>query len=169
MDISEKERKRYGFFKNTEEVDHAWSKTAEFARAAGAKKILFQSPKSFVPSERHIENLKEFFKRIKRDSFTFIWEPRGQWGRKEVGELCEESDIIPCLDPYDDPLPGDLIYVRLHGKTGYRYRYSEDDMKELLTKVKPYRGAYLMFNNMTMYEDAQRLKILLKAEKNHSR
>jgi len=171
MDIPEKEKKHYGFFKNTEEVDKAWSKTGEFARALGAKKILFQSPKSFHPSGEHIKNLKQFFKKIKRNSFTFIWEPRGQWEREEVEELCEEMGIISCLDPYNnDPLPeGDFVYVRLHGKTGYRYNHSEDDLKELLKRMEPYREAYLMFNNMNMYENAQHLKILSKGEKNHPR
>jgi len=170
IDIPEREKKHYGFFKNTEEVDKAWSETAEFARVLGAKKILFQSPKSFHPSDGHIKDLREFFKRIERNSFTFIWEPRGQWERREVEELCEEMGNIPCLDPYHDPLPKrDFIYVRLHGRTGYRYTYSEDDLKELVKRMKPYREAYLMFNNMKMYENAQHLKILSKAEKNHPR
>ncbi len=168
MDIPEKKKEEYGFFRNTAEVDNAWFKTAEFARAVNAKKILFQSPKSFRPSERHMKDLKEFFKKIERSSFTFIWEPRGQWGRKEVEEVSKRSDIIPCLDPYDDPLPErDLVYVRLHGRTGYRYNYSEDDLKQLLRRMQAYREVYVMFNNMTMYEDARRLKILLRAEKNH--
>jgi len=168
MSIPEKEKKYYGFFKDTEEVGNAWSRTAEFARAVGAKKILFQSPKSFDPSETHIEDLKRFFKRIKRNSFTFVWEPRGEWGCKRVKKVCEENDVIPCLDPYGDPLPQEnLIYIRLHGKTGYRYTHSEDDLKELFERMKPDQEAYVVFNNMTMYEDAQRLKVLLKAEKNH--
>jgi uncharacterized protein YecE (DUF72 family) len=170
MDLPEKNKRLYGFFKRTEEVDVAWSKTAEFAGAIGARKILFQSPKSFDPSESHIKDLKQFFKEIKRNTFTFIWEPRGQWEREEVEGLCEEMGIIPCLDPLNDPLPrGDFIYVRLHGKTGYRYTYSEDDLKELLKRMKPYGQAYLMFNNMNMVEDAQRLKILSKGKENHPR
>ncbi len=168
MNISEEEKKDYGFFKNTEKVDHAWSKTAEFAKAMGAQKILFQSPKSFHPSEGHIKDLKEFFKNIERDSFTLIWEPRGEWGRRETEDLCEKIGAIPCMDPYDDPLmKGDFVYIRLHGKTGYRYSYSEDDLRELLKRIKPYREAYVMFNNINMYEDAKYFKMLAKQEKEH--
>jgi uncharacterized protein YecE (DUF72 family) len=166
MDIPEKNKQHYGFFKNTEEVDRAWSKTAEFARALGAKKILFQSPKSFDSSEEHIKELRRFFEQVNRDSFTFIWEPRGPWERKEVEEICEGMGIIPCLDPYHDSLPkGGFAYIRLHGKTGYRYTYSEDDLKELLKGMKPYREAYCMFNNMNMFKDAQHLKILSDGKK----
>lgn len=159
--IPEEKKKNHGFFKGTEEVDEAWLRTAEFAKALGAKKILFQSPGSFHPSNEHIKNLRQFFKKIERDSFTFIWEPRGKWESKEVERLCMELDILPCLDPYVSPLTGrDLLYIRLHGRTGYRYTYSEEDMLEFLEKAKPYREAYLMFNNVSMYDDAHRLKKL---------
>jgi uncharacterized protein YecE (DUF72 family) len=163
MDIPQGKKKYYGFFKRTEEVDAVWSKTAEFARAIGAKKILFQSPKSFDPSEEHIKDMRQFFKKIERDSFTLIWEPRGQWESKEVEKLCQELGFSACLDPFGTSLfKGDFVYVRLHGKTGYRYTYSEEDLKELLKKVKYYPEAYLMFNNLNMVEDAQCLKVLLK-------
>jgi uncharacterized protein YecE (DUF72 family) len=163
MDISEGKRKHYGFFKRTEEVDTAWLRTADFARALGAKKILFQSPRSFEPSKDHIEDLKQFFKKIGRDSFTLIWEPRGEWEGKQVEKLCQELGLSPCLDPFGSTLfKGDFIYVRLHGKTGYQYTYSGEDLEEILRRVEPYREAYLMFNNLSMVEDAQRFKILLK-------
>ncbi len=162
MDISEKKRKHYGFFKRTEEVDTAWLRTAEFAKAVGAKKILFQSPKSFKPLEDHVHNMKEFFKKIKRNSFTLIWEPRGEWEDRGVEKLCKELGLLPCLDPFGKSLfKGDLIYMRLHGKTGYRYSYSEEDLLELFNKVRFCSEAYLLFNNVNMYENARRLNKLL--------
>jgi len=115
MDLSERNRKYYGFFKRTEEVDAAWLRTAEFAKAVGANKILFQSPRSFKPTEDHVHNMKQFFKKIERDSFRLIWEPRGEW----------------------------------------------EDLLQLFDKVRPYPEAYLLFNNLNMYENAQRLNKLL--------
>ena len=161
--IPEGKKKDYGFFKGTEEVHSAWVRTVEFARALGVKKILFQCPGSFDPSNDHIKNLKQFFKKINRESFTFIWEPRGQWEREEVERLCQELDILPCLDIFSGPPTREkLLYVRLHGKTGYRYTYSEEDMLILLKKTKPFPQAYLLFNNLSMYDDAHRLKKLLE-------
>jgi uncharacterized protein YecE (DUF72 family) len=161
--IPEEKKEVYGFFKGTEEVDGAWSKTAEFAEALGVKKILFQTPAGFFPSNGHIKNLKQFFKKMKRRSFTFIWEPRGEWERKAVEKICKDLTIFPCLDPFSGPLTkGDLLYVRLHGKTGYRYTYSKQELKELLETGRHYSQAHLMFNNMSMYEDAHRLKELLE-------
>jgi len=160
--VSEKMKKECGSFKNTESVARAWSETAEFARALGAKKIVFQCPASYGPSEENIDRLQGFFKRIERDAFTFVWEPRGHWERKEVERICRELDIVPCLDPLTDP-PGasPLLYVRLHGRTGYRYTYSDRDLMEMVKIAKQYTESYLMFNNISMYGDALRLKSLL--------
>jgi uncharacterized protein YecE (DUF72 family) len=163
--IPEEKKKDYGFFKGTEEVDEAWLRTAEFARALDVRKIVFQTPASFNPSNGHVKNLRQFFKKIERQSFTFVWEPRGRWERKEVEGLCKELNIIPCLNPFDAPLNlATLLYVRLHGRTGYRYRYSEEELVELQEKARPYPQSYLMFNNVGMYEDALRLKKLLEQE-----
>ncbi len=163
MTITEEKRKDYGFFQGTEEVDEAWSRTAEFAKALGAKKILFQSPASFCTSNDHIRKLRQFFKKIESQSFIFIWEPRGRWVREEVERICTELGIIPCLDPFGGKsIQGDLLYVRLHGRTGYRYTYPEEEMKELIRLGETYSKAYLMFNNISMYEDALHLKELLE-------
>lgn len=165
--LPEPQKKNYGFFKNTEEVDLAWTKMVEFAIALGVRKILFQSPKSFGPQEDHIRNMKHFFKRIERYSFTLIWEPRGPWPEKEVLTLCEELGIFPCLDPFERSLyQGDLLYLRLHGRTGYHDRYSDEELRTLLKKVKSYPEAYLMFNNIQMMEDAKRLQEFQKKRVN---
>ena len=163
MAIPEKKKRNYGFFKETEEVSEAWSKTVEFAKALGVKKIVFQSPASFYPSEDHIKNLRQFFRKMKPHPFTFIWEPRGKWERREVKRLCTELNIIPCLDPFEETsIQGDLLYIRLHGEKGYRYTYSDTEMKQLIAIGKSYPQTYFMFNNVRMYEDAQRFKKLLE-------
>jgi len=163
MAIPEKKKKDYGFFKATEEISEAWSMTVGFAKALGVKKIVFQSPASFHPSDDHVQNLRQFFKKMKPHPLTFVWEPRGKWERREVKRLCTELDIIPCLDPFEETLiQGDLLYTRLHGEKGYRYTYSETEMKQLIEIGKPVSQAYFMFNNVSMYEDAQRFKKLLE-------
>ncbi len=163
LKIPEKKKKAYGFFKGTEEVEEAWLKTKEFALELGVEKIVFQTPARFYPSEEHIKNLKQFFKKIKERPFIFIWEPRGKWEREEVERLCRELSLIPCLSPFEGkPIKDDLLYLRLHGKEGYRYTYSEEEMRRLIEMGKGYTQVYLMFNNVSMYEDALRLKGLLE-------
>jgi uncharacterized protein YecE (DUF72 family) len=100
---------------------------------------------------------------MKPHPFTFIWEPRGKWEGREVERLCTELNIIPCLDPFaETSIQGDLLYTRLHGEKGYRYTYSETEMKQLIEIVKSVPQAYFMFNNVSMYEDAQGFKKLLE-------
>ena len=159
MDIPEDKKKYYGFFKATEEVEAAWLKTAEFARVLGAKKIVFQCPASFRPTDEHHRNLRQFFKRTSRGSFAFVWEPRGHWPREEVERLCVEFDLLTCVDPFKwVPAPGCLPYLRLHGRTGYRYKYSDEDMRGLVASLEGFPQVYVMFNNISMYDDALRFK-----------
>ncbi len=163
IEISEDKKKNYGSFKDTEEVEIAWSKTEEFARALGVNKIIFQSPASFIPSNQNIKNLKRFFKKVRRGSFIFIWEPRGRWEIKEVEELCKDLHIYPCFDIFRQfQGKGDFLYTRLHGKTGYHYIYLESELKEIVERGKSFQLAYIMFNNTNMFEDASRLKRLLE-------
>jgi len=164
--IPEKKKRNYGFFKGTEEIEEAWQKTVEFARVLGAEEIIFQSPASFSASEGSIKNLKQFFEKRKTRSFRFIWEPRGPWEREVVERLCVELGIIPCLDPFEKKMVrGDLLYTRLHGRKGYRYTYSEAEMKTLIENGKSYPQAYFMFNNTSMFEDARRMKGMVEVTK----
>ena len=160
--IPPNEKKNYGAFKGTEEVERAWLRTAAFARTIGANKVIFQTPARFDPSTTHIKDLKEFFKGLRRDGLTLIWEPRGTWGPEAVEGLCKELEVIPSMDPFQAPLgEGNLFYARLHGKTGYRYTYSDIELKALMKKGSSYPEAYVMFNNASMFDEASRLARLM--------
>ncbi|MGQ9509194.1 MAG: DUF72 domain-containing protein [Thermodesulfobacteriota bacterium] len=160
--LQEERKKNYGFFKGTEEVEEAWFQTETFANVLGVKKILFQTSHRFTPTEEHVRDLKNFIRKIHRDTLTLIWEPRGEWERGEVEKLCKDLGIFPCLDPFEAPLPKvTLLYLRLHGRTGFRYSYSKEEMVELINKVKEYPEADILFNNQKMYTDAIKFKKLL--------
>jgi uncharacterized protein YecE (DUF72 family) len=62
-------------------------------------------------------------------------------------------DLIHGVDPFKaDPQVGQLRYFRLHGITGYRYRFSGEDLDKLQEKC---RGmTYCLFNNVNMWTDA---------------
>ncbi len=76
--------------------------------------------------------MRAFFRKVPRNDLTFVWEPRGKWANSLVGKLCEELDLIHCVDPYRKrPVFGRLAYLRLHGITGYRYRYTDADLGRL--------------------------------------
>jgi uncharacterized protein YecE (DUF72 family) len=144
---------RCGSFKATEEVAWAWEETREIANALHAKYVVFQCPASFHPSAENKRNLDTFFRKVKRKNFRFIWEPRGAWKSGEIYDLCRELDLIHGVDPFKaDPQWGRVRYFRLHGITGYRYRFSVEDLKRLREKC---RGmTYCFFNNVNMWADA---------------
>jgi len=149
-----------GFFKNTEEVFDAYKKTKEIAKTLRAKIILFQCPPSFKQEKNNIENMYNFFDSIPK-GFVFAWEPRGKWNEKTVKKTCEELGLIHCVDPFKNKqVYGDFGYFRLHGINGYRYRYSDDDLKKLKKICK--RNYYVFFNNVYMYEDALRFKGMME-------
>ena len=127
-----------------------------FARTLGVSIVVFQCPASFRPTPRNVINMREFFTRIDRADFLFAWEPRGVWPEVLVRELCEELQLIHCVDPFKDkPQYGDIQYFRLHGITDYAYCYTDADLQRLKewTYEKP---TYLLFNNNWMKDDALR-------------
>jgi uncharacterized protein YecE (DUF72 family) len=153
----------YGDFQDTEEVRGAWERTAEWARALQTPIVVFQCPKSFRPTEQSVANLRSFFGRIERGDMKFVWEPRG-WPYEIVADLCEELDLVHCVDPLiDDTQWGAFAYHRLHGLPAYRYRYryTDEDLDRIHRAAQAELDAgrsrvYVMFNNWWLHEDARR-------------
>ncbi len=151
----------YGRFQATPEVLAAWRRTAEFGSTLGASIIVFQCPASFRPTEDNVKAMREFFGSINRASFQLAWEPRGKWPDDLVQKLCEELDLIHCVDPFKNkPLHGKSQYFRLHGITGYDYSFTKDELANLAVWIKN-KPTYVLFNNTHMIEDALRFKQLL--------
>ena len=162
--ISEDKRNNYGFFKPTDEVFEAFEATEQCCRNLGAEKIIFQCPPSFGMTPEHVGNMGNFFRQIKGREFTFIWEPRGDWDEEEIRAICEELGLLHCVDPLRKaPLSAGIRYFRLHGLSGYRYRYTDEDLLELKMKWSGGEATYFMFNNTSMMEDAHRFEEMLRS------
>jgi uncharacterized protein YecE (DUF72 family) len=161
--VSPSERDLYGSFRPTEQVALAWERTAEIARTLDAAVILFQCPKSFDPTPGHIRDFRAFLRGIDRGASLLAWEPRGEWPAEVVQELCAEFDLLHCVDPFTgDSLYGETIYWRLHGRGGYRYVYSEEELQDLeiraRDRLREGRTVYVLFNNISMAKDALRFQ-----------
>lgn len=160
--VSAEESELYGNFRPTEQVWLAWERTREIADILEAEVVVFQCPKSFLPSRENLRNLGTFFQEIRSRRWSFAWEPRGEdWSPDLVRTLCAENDLVHCVDPFQsEPVYGKLLYWRLHGKTGYRYRYTEEDLTELQKKLQLHETVherrYIMFNNIYSKDDALR-------------
>jgi uncharacterized protein YecE (DUF72 family) len=153
----------FGSFKPTDEVAEAWTQFLQFARALGVRKVVFQCPASFRPTPGNRKNMELFFHSVDRAGLDCIWEPRGDWSKSDIIETCKKCRLTHCTDPFLSlPLAGSLRYFRLHGIGGYRYTYSEQDLHRLLEMIDPGKTHYVMFNNMTMLEDAERFNEIIK-------
>lgn len=155
-------RGRCGAFRPTPEVDEAWTRTLQLARALHAPVVVFQCPARFTPTAEHASNLRAFFQRIERDGLLLAWEPRGDWSDALVRSLCHELELIHCVDPFQrPPVYGTPAYFRLHGRTGYRYQYTDEDLQQLHYWCSQHEAVYCLFNNVTMWEDALRFQQLI--------
>jgi uncharacterized protein YecE (DUF72 family) len=155
-------RAQAGFFQDTPLVRQAWEVTREVAETLEARIILFQCPARFGPTPENQERLIWFFTRLDRGDFICAWEPRGDWPREVVAELCRELNLLPALDPLAvAPFPGPRAYFRLHGRGGYRYSYNDEDFAALGACLAERDEAYVLFNNISMWADACRFADLL--------
>jgi uncharacterized protein YecE (DUF72 family) len=154
--FSEKEKDLCGNFQWTEVTERAWQRTAASASALRARIVLLQCPASFKPTIENKDNLWRFLRRINRHGFLLAWEPRGQWSEDEIAKLCRECDLIHAVDPFQAaPVTPGLRYFRLHGRTGYRYRFTESDLADLAARCQTEDPTYVLFNNVSMLDDAQ--------------
>ena len=161
--LTEKESDESGFFKPTDIVSEALETTMACARALKARTILFQCPAKFQPTAENISNLKQFFKGIKRGKLNFAWEPRGEWEKRFVREICDELDLWHAVDPFAQlSVTPKNCYYRLHGIPRWRYTYEDGELEELVSVIPKRRLAYVFFNNVTMREDAMRFEKIVK-------
>ncbi len=165
--LSDREKREVGAFRLSSAVMAAWQRTVDCARALGSRVILFQCPARFSPTPENISNLRAFFREIdhrhpRGGPFIYIWEPRGTWRPSAIRELCEELDLVHGVDPLQQPsVTNGLAHFRLHGRTGYAYRYTEAGLKQLLTLARARESCYVFFNNVSMWDDAKRFEALL--------
>lgn len=157
--IPEDKKDAYGSFKPTPEIFKAWRDTLEVARALEAEIVVFETPPTFGPGPKNIAHMREFFSTIDRESLQMAWEPRGQWEADEAGKICRELDLLHVVDPFKGrEKAGAVIYWRLHGVGGYRHRYTDKELRRLISILRKSKKkkAYVLFNNVYMWEDSQR-------------
>lgn len=161
--LDPRDREYCGHFGFNPTIRWAWNETFAVAKALAAKFVLFQCPASFRPTKGNIAGLRRFFERAKRGKFHMGWEPRGEWEPELIAELCKELDLIPVVDPLKSkPVPvGKIRYYRLHGTTGPRHRFREDELGQLRKLCSEGVPTYCLFNNVAMLEDGQRFGRML--------
>ncbi len=153
-----------GYFRRSDTVEWAWEVTREAAAALAAEVVLFQCPASFTPSEENLANLRGFFEAIDRGPFRLAWEPRGAWPADVVSRLCQDLGLTHAVDPFVNACVTGDAYFRLHGRGGYRYTYTHEDLLALLDLCRRHDLCYVYFNNVTMFQDALVFETMARAD-----
>ncbi|MCS7119938.1 MAG: DUF72 domain-containing protein [Nitrososphaerota archaeon] len=138
--------------------------------------LVFQTPASFKPE--FLEQATRFFGAVNREELILAWETRGpSWESREASESLKASlevlEVAHVTDPFK-VMPvyvGRTAYFRLHGlgKDLYYYQYTDRELIRLHDLIKPFsikcKQVYVLFNNLSMFEDAKRFQSLLREGK----
>ncbi|HSR98766.1 MAG TPA: DUF72 domain-containing protein [Kofleriaceae bacterium] len=153
-----------GNFQPTAIVDEGWRTSLNAAVLLRATAILFQCPASFLPTAQNLQNMRDFFARIEHPAgVRLLFEPRGTaWTPGVVRPLVDELGLVQVVDPFVcRTVSTDVTYFRLHGITGTRHVYTDDELRQLRAMVPATGATYVMFNNIPRVADAARFKALL--------
>jgi uncharacterized protein YecE (DUF72 family) len=161
--LSDAQRAEAGSFRWNQTTRDAWSLTLECAKILRATSVLFQCPASFRPTDDNVARMREFFKEAAREGLRFLWEPRGDsWPYELIEQLCRELDLLHVVDPLVHRcVTPELLYYRLHGTTGARHVYTDQELARLAALLDGDGTAYVMFNNMPRDNDSERFRRLL--------
>jgi uncharacterized protein YecE (DUF72 family) len=159
------ERRECGSFRTTPVVLGAWTRTLECARLLRATAVLLQCPRSFRPTPENTDHLRQFFATAERPpGLRILWEPRGTWPTELVRDLCRELELVHVVDPLiDTTVTPEQTYLRLHGLTGARHVYTDDELAAIAASLPAAGTAYVMFNNLPRIGDARRFLTSIKS------
>jgi uncharacterized protein YecE (DUF72 family) len=160
--LTAEEFSQCGAFQNTPIVQCAWETTRACAKALSASLILFQCPASFMPTPQNLAQMRGFFTSIERGNLKLLWEPRGNWPENLVLSLCEELKLIHVVDPFlSRSVTPDFVYLRLHGGKDFKHIFSDEELRMVARLIPADKPAYVMFNNINMWDDARRFQLLM--------
>lgn len=168
---------KYGHLRPTRENFSAWENILQICNSLEASVCLIQCPPSFRFSRRNADNVRRFLGQIDRGGTKLAWEPRGNWREhlEEIKKLCRQVDLIHAVDILRSgpAVESETCYFRLHGlgprELNYKYDYSAEDLRRLRRVVietlnKGVEEAFILFNNISMLEDARAFDKMLRAD-----
>jgi uncharacterized protein YecE (DUF72 family) len=86
-----------------------------------------------------------------------------------VRALCEDLGLVHAVDPFvTETVTPDQPYFRLHGVTGARHVYTDDELRRLQAMIpEEAQRPYVLFNTIPRVIDSERFRTLL--EERHTR
>jgi uncharacterized protein YecE (DUF72 family) len=145
----------------------AFERMKQVCKTLDSKILLVQTPGSLRPER--LADAENFFEKVNRQDLLLVWETRGPaWETAEVYKMLrpvlQELNVAHVTDPFrvKPAYTSEIAYFRLHGlaKQMYYYQYSDAELQKLKELVTPYenegKGVYVLFNNLSMFEDGLR-------------
>ncbi len=158
------DRAQAGGFRDSRIVFDAWEATLAAAQILSATAILFQCPASFRPMDENVAAMDTFFRNIDcPPDVRLLWEPRGPWPRELILSICKAHGLVHVVDPFaTTTVSGGLVYYRLHGVTGSRHVYTDEELFRLRNMLSEKRESYVLFNNIPRLSDGRRFQKVLE-------
>lgn len=155
------------------ETAEALRRMVEACSELDAEILLIQTPGSFRPKKENLREAGKFFEKAGGMEVSLVWETRGpDWFKPEnfeaLAKLLAKHDVVHCVDPFigEPAYISDFAYFRLHGlgEKLYYYEYSNSELENLKRKIMKVRAreVYVLFNNLSMFNDAVRFKTYLE-------
>jgi len=145
----------------------AFGRMKQICKTLNSKILLIQTPCSLRLDK--LADAEKFFREVNRENLVLVWETRGPaWetpeAHKKLGQVLEKLDVTHVTDPFRvmPAYTGEIAYFRLHGlgEQMYYYQYSNMELEKLEELITPYekegKGVYVLFNNLSMFEDEVR-------------
>jgi uncharacterized protein YecE (DUF72 family) len=156
-----------GRLKTEKDSFEAFERMKQICKILGSRILLIQTPGSFKPDK--LVDAERFFREVDRGGLVLVWETRGpSWeshdAYKKLTRVLRELEVGHVSDPFKlmPAYTGEIAYFRLHGlgENMYYYQYSDLELRRLKELVSTYdaegRIVYILFNNLSMFEDAVR-------------
>jgi len=169
----------YGYLKPTMENFDCWDSIFKICNAMNARICVIQLSPSFDCNDKNLDNALTFLSSIRRDHLIIGIEFRHRsWftdsNSNKTAMLLDKANLIHVVDPFTF-MPsnhGELIYFRMHGdyiskndriSYNYNYEYSNEELERLKDMVESLNAkeVFVMFNNISMHNDALRFKSVL--------
>jgi len=145
----------------------AFERMKQICKVLNSKILLIQTPGSFRPDR--LGEAEKFFREVNRERLVLVWETRGPaWesdeAYKRLGQVLEKLDVTHVTDPFRvmPAYMSGIAYFRLHGlgERMYYYQYSNVELQRLKEFIATYekegKEVYVLFNNLSMFEDGAR-------------
>jgi len=161
----------YGYLKPSEQNFECWANTVRICKVLNAKVCVIQLPPSFICNKENAKNIIEFFENVERPFAIAIEVRHRSWydHQEMLKQSLKKIEAIHIVDPLIKKpfLKSETGYYRLHGlnkKLDYKYQYRDDELLKLFEEIKKIgcQESFVMFNNLSMREDAIRFKGLVK-------